>query len=87
MHNFNLLCHPSSDCKENEAWRRSKGVNNGYGGVIVVRSDRKINKVEDLKGSIVRAQQQNKWASNILQQGILTRSGINIFRDSLQISA
>jgi ABC-type nitrate/sulfonate/bicarbonate transport system substrate-binding protein len=63
------------------------GVINGYGGVIVVRSDSNINKVEDLKGSVIGVQQQNGWASNILQQGILTRSGINIFRDALQVPA
>ena len=61
------------------------GVIDGYGGVIIVSAGNiKINELEDLKGSIIGVQQQNGWASNILQQGVLSRLGINIFRDAKQ---
>ena len=64
------------------------GVIDGYGGAIVVSSsNKKINTVQDLKGAIIGVQQQNGWASNILQQGILSRSGIYIFRDAKQVTA
>jgi hypothetical protein len=62
------------------------GVIDGYGGAIVVSSgNTRLNKLEDLKGTIIGVQQQNGWASNILQQGVLSRSGVEIFRDAKQV--
>ena len=58
----------------------------GYGGSIVTRAtNSKINSLKDLEGKVIGIQLQSGWASNILQQGLLIRNGINIFRDAKQI--
>jgi hypothetical protein len=62
------------------------GAVTAFGGAIVVSSgNTKLNKLEDLKGAIIGARQQTGWASNVLQMGVLSRSGVEIFRDAKQV--
>ncbi len=62
------------------------GTIDGYGGAVVASaSNTRINTLHDIKDAVIGIQLQSGWASSILQQGLLIRNGISIFRDAKQI--